>query len=194
MTTKRIVLLIIGACIPVAIGIYSSVMELQGGGEMGNILEASATWQIILPLLVGFVLALTQLVPGLSASAILMLVGWYSLLMENLHLSIDTLKNIDLVLVVGSMAVGFVIGFFAFSKWISIAFERARDTSFSLIVGLALGSLLTMFFNPEIVSVYAEWSISGVNVPHLILGILFLAVGVASAYWLVRVQRKHDAR
>ena len=193
MNAKRIALLVVGACIPVAVGVYSSVATLQGSAS-GNILEADLIWKIILPLIVGFVIALTQLVPGLSASAILMVIGWYAVLMQNLHFSIETLTNVDLMLVVGGLAVGFIVGFFVFSKLLSIVFERARDTAYSLIVGLALGSLLTMFFNAEIVKVYADWAAFGVNWWHLILGILLLVGGVVVAYLLVRVQRKHDRK
>lgn len=194
MSGKRIALLVLGACIPVAVSVYSSVTTLQGGEAAGNILQAEAMLQIVLPLLVGFVLALTQLVPGLSASAILMLVGWYALLMQNLHFSLDTLQNVDLMLVVGSLAVGFAVGFFVFSKLLSIAFAKARETSYSLIVGLALGSLLTMFFNAEIVKVYAEWAATGINWWHLALGLVLLAVGVVGAYVLVRIQRQQDKK
>ena len=194
LDTKRIILLVVGACIPVAVGVYSSVMTLQGGGAMGNILNADLIWQILLPLLVGFILALTQLVPGLSASAILMVVGWYAMLMQNLHFSLETLQNVDLMVVVISLAVGFIVGFFVFSKLISVAFEKARDTTYSLVVGLALGSLLTMFFNAEIVKVYAEWATNGVNVLHLILGIVLLILGVVGAYLLVRVQRRQNKK
>lgn len=194
MNAKRIALLVVGACIPVAISVYSSVMTLQGGGAVGTILEADLLWKIILPILVGFVIALTQIVPGLSASAILMVIGWYAMLMQNLHFSLETLQNVDLMIVVGGMVVGFAVGFFLFSKLLSVAFEKARETSYSLIVGLALGSLLTMFFNAEIVKVYAEWAVSGINVGHLILGIFLLAVGVVGAYLLVRIQRKHDQK
>ena len=193
MNAKRITLMVVGACIPVAVAVVSSVSTLQGGAT-ANILDADLVWQIVLPLLVGFVLALTQLVPGLSASAILMVIGWYAVLMQNLHFSLETLQNLDLIVVVVSLAVGFVVGFFVFSKLISIAFDRARDTSYSLIVGLALGSLLTMFFNAEIVKVYAEWAASGINWLHLALGVVLLAAGVVGAYWLVRVQRKHDKK
>ena len=193
MNAKRITLMVLGACIPVAVAVISSVSTLQGGAT-GNILEADLVWQIVLPLLVGFVLALTQLVPGLSASAILMVIGWYAVLMQNLHFSMETLQNVDLIVVVVSLAVGFVAGFFVFSKLISLLFDRARDTSYSLIVGLALGSLLTMFFNAEIVKVYAEWAASGINWLHLALGVVLLAAGVVGAYWLVRVQRKNDKK
>ncbi len=193
MNAKRITLMVVGACIPVAVAVISSVSTLQGG-TTGNILEADLVWQIILPLLVGFVLALTQLVPGLSASAILMVIGWYAVLMQNLHFSLETLQNIDLIVVVASMAVGFIVGFFIFSKLMSKLFERARDTSYSLIVGLALGSLLTMFFNSEIVKVYQTWAESGVNWLHLVLGVVLLAAGTVGSYWLVRVQRKHDKK
>ena len=193
MNAKRITLMVVGACIPVAVAVISSVLTLQGG-TTGNILEADLVWQIVLPLAVGFVLALTQLVPGLSASAILMVIGWYAVLMQNLHFSLETLQNIDLIVVVVSLAVGFVVGFFVFSKLMSKLFERARDTSYSMIVGLALGSLLTMFFNAEIVKVYQAWSVSGINWLHLILGIVLLAVGTVGAYWLVRVQRKYDKK
>ena len=104
------------------------------------------------------------------------------------------MQNVDLVVVVASMAVGFIVGFFVFSKLISKLFEKARDTSYSLIVGLALGSLLTMFFNAEIVKVYADWAASGINWLHLVLGIVLLAAGIIGSYWLVRIQRKHDKK
>jgi putative membrane protein len=193
MNAKRITLMVVGACIPVAVAVVSAVSTLQGG-VAANILEADLVWQIVLPLIVGFVLALTQLVPGLSASAILMLIGWYAVLMQNLQFSLDTLQNVDLIVVVVSLAVGFVAGFLILSKLISTAFDKARDTSYSLIVGLALGSLLTMFFNAEIIKVYADWAVGGINWLHLALGILLLAVGVVGAYLLVRVQRKHDKK
>ena len=149
MNGKRTSLLIVGACIPVAVGVYSAVASLGGAEDGVNILEAALLWKLVLPVLVGFVLALTQVVPGLSASAILMLIGWYALLMNNVHFSVETLKNVDLMLLLAGLAVGFCVGFVVLSKLMTVAFEKARDTSYSLIVGLALGSILTMFFNAE---------------------------------------------
>lgn len=194
MNGKRMSLLIVGACIPVAVGVYSAVASLGGGEGGANILESALLWKIVLPILVGFVLAITQVVPGLSASAILMLIGWYTLLMNNVHFSVETLTNFDLMLLLAGLAVGFCVGFVVLSKLMTVAFERARDTSYSLIVGLALGSILTMFFNADVMDIYVSWVQNGVNAVHLILGVVLLIVGTIGAYALVFIQRRHNRK
>lgn len=189
MNGKRILMLVLGTCLPVAVGIYSCIDTLQGGVS-GNILEADLVWRLILPVLVGFIIALIYLVPGLSASAALMVLGWYTVLMENLHFSAETLQNTSLMIVVGGLAVGAVVGFFIFSKLLSFAFEKARGTSYSVIVGLALGSMIAMFFNAEMVTVYSFWAASGIEWWQLILGIVALGAGIAVGQLMVRTQRK----
>ena len=193
MNAKRIICLIVGACVPVAFGVYSTVNTLQGGTTSG-ILDAHLAVQIILPLIVGFLVALVQLLPGLSASAVLMVLGWYTMIMQNLRLSWETLQNVDLLVVVAGLAVGFVVGYFVFSKLLTFAFQKARDTSYAAIVGLALGSMLTMFFNAEIVQVYMGWAANGVNGLHLAFGLILLVAGIIGAYLLVRVQRKQNKK
>ncbi|MBQ8374490.1 MAG: DUF368 domain-containing protein [Clostridia bacterium] len=190
MTAKRIALLVIGACIPVGLGAYSSVVTLTGAGANGDILSAAVPLQIALPILVGYLLAITQVVPGLSASAILMAIGWYKTLMNGVE---NIFTDFSLLIVCGSLVVGFLIGFFTFPKVLNIAFEKARGSAYSLIVGLSLGSVLTMFLGGDIMEVYALWSENGVVVLDLILGIVLLLVGIAVSYWLVRVQRKKSA-
>jgi putative membrane protein len=188
LTAKRIVLLVVGACIPVAVGVYSTVAALSGGG--GGILNAPLALQIVLPLLVGYVMAITQVVPGLSASAILMAIGWYATLMNGIE---TALTDVNMLIVVASLAVGFIIGFFTFSKVLVTLLERARASTYSLVVGMALGSVITMFLGGDVVKIYADWAANGVDVLQLVLGIVLLVAGAILSYWLVRVQRKVDA-
>lgn len=189
MTGKRIALMVLGACIPVAVAVYSAVVALRGGGAEGGILGASLVWKIVLPLLVGYAMAITQIVPGLSASAILMAIGWYSMLMGGIE---NIFTDGNMLLVVASLVVGFVLGFFTFSKVLSGLLTKARESTYSMIVGMALGSLLTMFFNGDVVEIYASWAENGVDCLQLALGLVLLLAGVAVSYWLVRVQRKAD--
>ena len=85
------------------------------------------------------------------------------------------------------------MGIFTFSKLLTYLFGRARHTSYCMIVGLSLGSILSMFCNGDIIETYIAWAQNGVVVLDLCLGIVLFAVGIVSAYWLVRYQRKKDA-
>lgn len=189
LTGKRIALLVVGAAIPVAVGVYSAVVALTGGAGESGILGALPVWQIVLPLIVGYAMAITQVVPGLSASAILMAIGWYAMLMNGIE---TVFTDGNMLLVVASLVVGFVVGFFTFSKILAGVLERARESTYSLIVGMALGSVITMFLCGDVVSIYADWAANGVDILQLVLGIVVLIIGAVLSYWLVRVQRKAD--
>ena len=82
-----------------------------------------------------------------------------------------------------------------FSKLLTELFARARHTAYSMIVGLSLGSILSMFCNGDIVEVYLSWTNGTAANPVLdiVLGVALLALGVIGAYMLVRYQRKKDA-
>jgi hypothetical protein len=62
-----------------------------------------------------------------------------------------------------------------------------------MIVGLSLGSILSMFCNGDIMETYLSWK-SGVEWLDLALGVALLVVGVVIAYLLVRYERKKAAQ
>lgn len=190
LTAKHIVLLIVGACIPVAVGVYSATATFIGGESVSGILSQNLPLIFVCALAVGYLLAVTQVVPGLSASAILMAIGWYAVIMNGIDLQL--LSNLPLLILLGGLVVGFVVGFFTFSKVLTVAFAKARGLSYALIVGLSLGSILTMFFNGDVAAVYASWAKSGIVWADLGLGLALLVIGVVGAYLLVRVQRRAD--
>ena len=191
LTAEKIALLVVGACIPVGIGVYSSAATWTGAMGQADILSAPLPLQIVLPLIVGYALAITQIVPGLSASAILMAIGWFSTLVGEIG---SLFSNAALFTVYASLAVGFVVGFFTFSKILTKIFAVCRDGAYSLIVGLSLGSVVAMFFNGDVAEIYAAWGATGVNVFDLVLGVVLLAVGVFGAYLLVRIERKRNSQ
>ncbi len=190
-TPLRIGLFCAGVLIPVALGAVSAFL---GGGTGGDAFASVQWWHVLLAVLVGMVVGLTQIVPGLSASAFLMAVGWFGSIVSSVHLTYWQ-ANPAVLLVYGGLAVGFLIGIFGFSKLLTNLFARARHTSYSMIVGLSLGSILSMFCNGDIVETYLSWSNGSAAYPTLdiLLGVVLFAVGVVGAYLLVRYQRKKDA-
>ncbi len=190
-TKKRILLFALGLAVPVALGCLSAVLATKGG-------EADAFarvewWQVALALVIGYVVGVTQIVPGLSASAFLMAVGWFSSLMASVSMTYWK-GNPAIFLVYGGLGVGFLLGLFTFSKLLTHLFGRARYSSYSMIVGLSLGSILSMFCNGDIIGVYIAWASEGIAWLDLLLGVGLFAVGVAGAYLLVRYQRKQDEK
>ncbi len=187
-TPLRIALFCVGVLVPVALGAFSAFF---GGGAGADVFASVQWWHVLLAVLVGMVIGLTQIVPGLSASAFLMAVGWFGSVVGSVHFSYWQ-ANPMIFLVYGGLAVGFLIGLLGFSKLLTNVFARARHTAYSAIVGLSLGSILSMFCNGDIVEVYLSWT-TGVNpVLDIILGVVLFALGVIGAYLLVRYQRKKD--
>lgn len=201
---KRTMLFMLGLAIPIALGCVSATLSVHSSKEAGEqaveiistIFDKIQWWHILLAVVFGFVVGITQIVPGLSASAFLMTVGWYNSLMTSV--SMHYWKQNPLIFAVyAGLGVGFLLGIFAFSKLLTFAFKKARQTSYAMIVGLSLGSIISMFCNGDIMEVYVSWATGAVSggklALSLILGVVLFAVGFVVSYLLVRFERKKNA-
>ena len=185
-TPARLALFLAGLAVPVAFGIVSTLCVPGGRG-----LENLQFYHYILFLVLGAAVAVTQIVPGLSASALLMMAGYFSALMDSVHLSYWQ-QNPAVFGVYACLVVGFLAGLIGFSKALSSLLSRRRVPSFFAICGLSLGSVITMFFNPDVFAVYQSWASGGVEVLDLVLGILLFFAGAACAYLFVRKERNKN--
>lgn len=201
---KRTMLFMLGLAIPIALGCVSAMLSVNTPNTAGEqaveiistIFDKIQWWHILLALVFGFVVGITQIVPGLSASAFLMTVGWYNSLMTSV--SMHYWKQNPLIFAVyAGLGVGFLLGIFAFSKLLTFAFKKARQTSYAMIVGLSLGSIISMFCNGDVMEVYVSWATGAVSggmlALSLILGVVLFAVGFVVSYLLVRFERKKNA-
>ena len=85
-----------------------------------------------------------MLLPGLSGSFILILMGNYKLLMVD-SISKSLKFNIDAITYLLVFILGSVVGLFGFSHIISWLFKRFKDCVLSLLTGFILGSLLIIW-------------------------------------------------
>ena len=191
-TPLRIALFAVGVLVPVALGAVSALLTLQSGTG-ADTFASVAWWQVLLAVAVGCVVGITQIVPGLSASAFLMAIGWFSSFVGSISFTYWT-QNPAIFLIYIGFGIGFLAGILVFSKLLTLVFERVRHTAYSMIVGLSLGSILSMFCNGDIVEIYDSWRTGTAANPVLdiVLGVVLFAVGLLLAYWLVRYQRKKD--
>lgn len=111
MTAKRVLLLALGVLIPIAVGMIS---VLAGAGEGGEGLFSKVTaGQVLAALPIGFAVGVTQVVPGLSATAVLMSLGWFKGLMNGVSPAF-WYANPEILLVYAGLAVGSYWGFLPF--------------------------------------------------------------------------------
>jgi putative membrane protein len=131
--------------------------------------------------LCGVVAVVSMILPGLSGSYVLLLMGNYKLVL-------DAIGSAQ-VLTLAWVAVGAVAGLVAFSRLISYLFRQHREVTVALLTGFILGSLLIIWpwkvtgADLENVSEYA-WRLPDLAAPRTWLQIgLILAGGVA--VWLL---------
>ena len=182
-TPLRLGLFLLGLAVPVAISLVS-VFSSEGAQS----LEGLNVGHYILFIVLGYLVAVTQVVPGLSATALLMAFGYFKAIVESVSITAWQ-ENPAVFGVYACLVVGFVAGLVTFSKLLTKLFAKRRAASFFVIVGLSLGSILTMFFNPDIYAVYQDWA-TQLNVLDLTLGIVLFAVGAVVAFLFVRYERR----
>lgn len=159
-------------------------------------------WILALVVVVGFVAAVSCLVPGISGSMILFIVGLYNPIVDLFltrynpdgsiaHASIlrDTSKLGGGVTVILCLLVGIIIGFLAVSKVMKSLLANHRRGTFTVIVGFVLGSVVSMFLNNDM---YAAYNNPATNQPwqFILGGVAFLAVGLLTFFLVHKGQRK----
>ena len=192
----RIILLCLGIIIPIVISVLSTNIIESGTGDP---LAQISWWEYICMFLAGIVVAATQIIPGLSASSFLMMIGYFTALIDSISLTYWK-SNPAVLLVYVCLALGFLVGLFVISKIMNALFRRARQTTFFPIVGLSIGSIICMFYNPEIFATYTAWAETGMSSASVSMGLdlglgaALLVVGLAISLALVIFESRRAKR
>lgn len=101
-----------------------------------NIIKEAGT-SFIHVLIYGIIIGFGTIIPGISASIILMYMGAYEIV-------IGAISNLQLQ-VIFYLGIGFVISILVFAKLISVLFEKAYGFTYYAILGLVLGSIVSVF-------------------------------------------------
>lgn len=113
--------------------LFSLLCGLVAAYLLTVIAPAEAVVTPVTVLLAGSVAICAMILPGISGSFILLLMGMYAPVL-------GAIKNFEWVLL-GSFALGCVIGLLTFSHLLSWMFRRAHDLTVALLTGFMLGSL-----------------------------------------------------
>ena len=213
LTKKNVLLIGAGALFVIILGVLNIIAGLNHFSVADLFSPQPVWWLYLLLIPVGAVAAVALTVPGLSGSLILLILGFYRPLVDNVKdWASEMLKQGDfshtgaLFGVLGCFAVGCLIGVVLVSKIMNILLKKCRKETFFVIIGFIGGSILVLFANSNIVDYYQTWANPAygedpkVNIHpvlpmwlEIIVGVLVLALCAFLSYRLVVAQRKRAA-
>ena len=192
VTAPRVVLLIVGFLIPLAIGALSIVLSAGDDPESTATYTAFPFWLFLCYLPLGFTVAVTQIVPGLSATAILMAFGQFRPILKSLHKDF-IFENPVVVLLYACLGIGFLVGLVVVSRAFSAIIRSHKHTAFYMVTGLAFGSIASMFLNTDMYELYVSWGATAVPWLNIIVGVVLLAVGFTVSFLLTKYELSRES-
>ena len=185
ITGKRAFLFVVGILIP----LIFAVVSIFAGAN--NSLADINLGHYGLFLVIGILVSLTQLIPGLSATALLMIFGYYAALMNGIDRNI--FSNVKLIFIYVALVIGFVIGTLMFSKIIDKMLNKCRKPFFFTICGLSIGSIISVFLGNDCMGIYKSW-VRDDMIRDIILGAILLLIGFAISFVFYIIEKKKEER
>ena len=112
---------------------------------------------------IGTIDAATMIIPGISGTAVMMLLGVYDLLLNLLGSINDVLSNLSLYIPYG---LGIVITIISLSKIMSYLFDKRSELMYSGILGFSLSSILIL-----LIDLFGNYNIKIYQLLLFVLGI-----------------------
>lgn len=178
---KNKLLFALGVIIPLLI----IMLSMLAGGDKA--LVGLNVGNYILFVVIGILMSLTQIIPGLSATVLLMMFGYYTSILNGI--GSELLHDFKLLLVYICIIVGFAIGILTFSKVINFLLEKKRRLFFYTICGLSIGSVISVFLGNECLEIYDLWNVGSAAI-DLCIGAVSLALGFAITFALYIYDKK----
>lgn len=135
-------------------GIVVGMAVIGEGSDSAKTLQVDFMQMIIL-LFVGVIAAATMVIPGVSGSMMLMLLGYYETILSYVNQTVDAITSFDIpallncCIVLIPFAIGVVVGIFAIAKLIEWILMRWETSAYYAIIGLITASPVAILFKTD---------------------------------------------
>lgn len=157
---------------------------LNSAEETMTTLSATPLTMIIL-FFIGIIASATMVIPGVSGSLVLMILGYYYSIINAVKTFFDALKAFDipvmfdLCLILVPFGIGVLLGIFLIAKLITFLFESFGIQTYCAIFGLILASPFAIFYNTGLFG-----QLSSLSMGTIILGFILAIAGGAVTYFM----------
>lgn len=165
---------------------FLALFALAVGMSIMNETETNAaSFEVSIPFViflfvVGVIAAATMVIPGVSGSLVLMILGVYSGIIEYISIFIKSALSLDFPMILQSMGIlvpfglGVVFGIFAVAKLIDWLFAKFPSITYAGILGLIIASPI---------AIVIKMGSKNINPITIILGVILLVAGAWFTYW-----------
>lgn len=147
-----------------------------------GVTEASLTKTpstVILLFISGFLDAMATIVPGICGTALLMILGYYNIVIHSLS-DIFNFNNLAINLfVLIPFGIGLIIGAILVSKLVNYLFKNYRTQTYYTIIGFAISSTIILFINAIT---------SSFTLPQLFISIILFIIGFLISYFFDKLK------
>lgn len=156
-------------------------LKFVGSGNTADATIALNIGQILILFVMGVIAAATMVIPGVSGSMMLMLLGYYNPVVGSVSGLVDALlsANVGTALtccgVLIPFGIGVIVGIFAVAKLIEVLLRRFPGPTYCAIMGLVTASP---------VAILMGLSYAGITVMTIVISVVTLALGCVVAYKL----------
>lgn len=167
VSAGKIVAFLVFFCIVIAMAVMGDT-----NGEAADV--SFGVVNVLKLLVVGIIAAATMVIPGVSGSMMLMLLGYYDTILKTINKTIDALVAFDIPAlfvqcgVLVPFGIGVILGIFLIAKLIEFIFSKAEIHAYYAIIGLIIAS-------PVAILLKTDWS--GASVLTVGIGIVAFAAG-----------------
>lgn len=145
----------------------------SGTGAMNLMNPSIATYLLLC--LVGMIAAATMVIPGISGSFVLMLLGFYEPIVNTVG-DLTNFSNLghNLAILI-PFGIGILIGIILIAKLIEYLFAKYEIPTYYAILGFVIASILTLAMG--VIS-------TALSIPSIMIGLITLALGCLAGYKL----------
>lgn len=159
------------------------LLQIFGSKSTGNVVLEPGVMMFFILLVIGVIASATMVIPGVSGSMVLMLLGFYNPVLSEITAFITALVHLDLEGLIRGIAIlfpfgaGVLCGIFFVAKLIEWLLSKYESYTYSGILGLVIASPVVILL---------QIGVGTVNVFSVLTGVIALAAGCAAAYFLGR--------
>ncbi|MBP3284794.1 MAG: DUF368 domain-containing protein [Clostridia bacterium] len=127
---------------------------------------------------IGAIASMTMIIPGISGSLVLAILGFYRPVIATVSSFADKLLQFRFsemgreIIILTFFGIGVIIGIIGFAKLIEFLFKRYKNVTYSTIIGIIVASPIALLINLDF---------AGLNLLHYGMILFFFAVGFFTA-------------